>query len=159
MNEATGPEMDAIDRRLLDTLQEEFPLAAAPFAEIAKRAGLTEDEARKRVATLKARGYIRRIGAVIDAKKLGYSSLLCAASVRSDIIDKLAHTLNSNPSVTHNYEREGTLNLWFTVTMKTQSDIDRFLKNIEDAFSIRIYRFPEKRTFKIKTHFMTSEEK
>lgn len=147
--------MDAMDKKLLDMLQEEFPLVETPFAEIGEKVGLTGEEVRKRIETLKTGGYIRRIGPVIDAKKLGYCSLLCAAAARPDTIGQLADAINAEPSVTHNYEREGELNIWFTVTMKTQGDIDAFLKKIEDRFSLTILRFPEKRTFKIKTRFVT----
>lgn len=146
-----------MDRKLLDMLQEEFPLAEKPFLEIGEKMGITGNEVKTRMERLKAKGYIRRIGPVLDAKKLGYHSLLCAAVVRPDIIEDLAYAINAEPSVTHNYERDGELNLWFTVTMKTQSDIDKFLKGIEDKFSITIHRFPEKRTFKIKTRFITGE--
>ncbi|MCK9226986.1 MAG: Lrp/AsnC family transcriptional regulator [Syntrophorhabdaceae bacterium] len=155
MDNSIEYKMDATDRRLLDLLQEEFPLVERPFSEIGENMGLTDDEVKKRIEKLKAYGYIRRIGPVLDAKKLGYCSLLCAAAVKPDMIGQVAESVNAEPAVTHNYEREGSLNLWFTVTMKDQRDIDGFLKNIEDRFSIKIYRFPEKRTFKIKTHFIT----
>ncbi len=150
--------MDDMDGKLLYMLQDDFPLAEMPFVEIGKELGITGSEVMMRLERLKNAGYIRRIGPVLDAKKLGYSSLLCAAAAGPDMIEELAHTINSEPSVTHNYEREAELNLWFTVTMSTQDDIDKFLKEIEDRFSIRIYRFPEKRTFKIKTRFATGVE-
>ena len=78
-------------------------------------------------------------------RKLGYYSLLCGAAVKADMIEEVAKTVNAEASVTHNYEREGDLNLWFTVTMKTRDDIDRFLKKIEDRFLITVHRFPEKK--------------
>jgi siroheme decarboxylase len=157
VNGPSGYTIDTMDKKLLDTLQDEFPLAEMPFVEIGKKLGITESEVMTRLERLKAGGYIRRIGPVLDAKKLGYHSLLCAAAAAPDIIGELAHTISAEPSVTHNYEREGELNLWFTITMRGQNDIDRFLKDIEDRFSIKIYRFPEKRTFKIKTRFATGE--
>jgi siroheme decarboxylase len=150
--------MDIMDRKLLDMLQDEFPLAAMPFVEIGKKLGITGPEVMTRLERLKNAGYIRRIGPVLDAKKLGYTSLLCAAAAGPDIIEDLAHAINAEPSVTHNYEREAELNLWFTITMRTQDDIDRFLKNIEDRFALTIIRFPEKRTFKINTRFATGDE-
>ncbi|MBP1747481.1 MAG: putative transcriptional regulator, AsnC family [Deltaproteobacteria bacterium] len=150
--------MDATDKQLLDMLQEEFPLTERPFADIGERIGIPGDEVRNRIEALKAHGYIRRIGPVLDAKTLGYHSLLCAAAVDPDIIEEVAKTVNAEPSVTHNYEREGELNLWFTVTMKTQKDIHRFLKDIEDTFSITIHRFSENKTFKIRTRFTTDEK-
>lgn len=155
MNGRPGQVMDDIDRRLLELLQEEFPVIEEPFIAISQKMGIAEDEVISRIERLKAAGYIRRIGPVLDAKKLGYRSLLCAASAGADIIEGLARAISAEPSVTHNYEREDTLNIWFTVTMKTRDDIDAFLKAIEEKFSIVIHRFPEKKTFKIRTRFIT----
>ncbi|MHB8110925.1 MAG: siroheme decarboxylase subunit alpha [Syntrophorhabdaceae bacterium] len=146
--------MDAIDKRILNLIQEEFPLVERPFAAIGEKLGITDKNVQDRILRLKTLGIIRRIGPVLDAKKIGYHSLLCASTVPPDLIDDVARTVNAEPSVTHNYERAGKLNLWFTVTMKNNRDIDDFIAGIEKRFSITIYRFPEKKTFKIKTRFL-----
>jgi siroheme decarboxylase len=145
-------EMDTIDKAILNIIQEEFPLTKKPFEAIGTRAGISEEEALERIRRLSEEGYIRRIGLVLERKKLGYASLLCGVHV-DDRIDTIAQEINREPGVTHNYEREGELNLWFTVTMKTMDQIDAFITNLEKTFSIKVYRFPEKRTFKIKTYF------
>jgi len=146
-------EQDTIDRAILNNIQEEFPLTEKPFEAIGKQAGISEDEALERIKKLTQKGYIRRIGLVLERKKLGYVSLLCGIHVDIEVIDGLAREINKEPGVTHNYEREGELNLWFTVTMKTMDDINRFITTLERNFAIKIYKFPEKRTFKIKTFF------
>ncbi len=146
-------ELDTIDRAILNNIQEEFPLTEKPFEAIGKQAGIREDEALERIKKLTQKGYIRRIGLVLERKKLGYVSLLCGIHVDAEVIDGLAREINKEPGVTHNYEREGELNLWFTVTMKTMDDINRFITTLERNFAIKIYKFPEKRTFKIKTFF------
>jgi len=155
MNDPAGYKMDATDKKLLDMLQEEFPLSERPFAEIGMKVGLTGEEVQIRIENLKAGGYIRRIGPVLNAMRLGYHSLLCGAAIGPDMIEAVAEAVTAEPSVTHNYEREGDLNLWFTVTMKTETDIEKFLHGLEERFSITIHRFPQKRTFKIKTRFIT----
>lgn len=145
--------MDNIDKKILNLLQDELPLAEKPFEEIGKKVGLTGEETMKRVIRLKQDGLIRRIGPMLDAKKMGYSSLLCAAAVPVERIEEVAAAVSAETGVTHNYERDGELNLWFTVTMKEKKDIDSFISGLEGTYSIKIYRFPEKRTFKLKTHF------
>lgn len=55
--------------------------------------------------------------------------------------------------VTHNYEREGDLNLWFTIITDNAKEIDTFIEDLERRFLLKIYRFPKKRVFKIKTFF------
>ncbi|MDD3845654.1 MAG: Lrp/AsnC family transcriptional regulator [Syntrophorhabdaceae bacterium] len=145
--------MDVIDRRILNMLQEEFPLTEKPFDDIGAEIGLGGEEIRQRVASLKLRGYIRRIGPVLDPKRMGYVSLLCGVAAPHGRLEELARAVSAQPAVTHNYERTGELDLWFTVTMKNKEDIERFLSTLEETFSVTIYRFPERRTFKIKTRF------
>ncbi len=145
--------IDSVDKEILNLLQEELPLVERPFEEIGEKVGLTGKETMERVDRLKQGGYIRRIGPVLDPKKMGYSSLLCAAAVPPERIEEVAAAVSAHAGVTHNYEREGEPNLWFTVTMKEKKDIDSFISGLEGTYSIKIYRFQEKRTFKIKTHF------
>lgn len=145
--------MDDLDRRILNLIQEEFPLDPRPYEEIGKKVGLDEDETRERVVRLKKSGYIRRIGPVLERKKMGYVSALCGVCVPEERIELVAKEINKESGITHNYERNGDLNLWFTITKRSQGEIDTFVLDIERKFNIRIYRFPEKRTFKIKTFF------
>ena len=69
------------------------------------------------------------------------------------ILMDVVRDINKHKGVTHNYEREGKLNLWFTITAKSAGEIDSFLADLEKRFSLRIFRFPKKRVFKIKTYF------
>lgn len=145
--------MDEIDKKILNLIQEEFPLTEKPFADIGEQVGVSEKEAVKRVKTLKENGIIRRIGPILERKKLGYVSVLCGVHVDDNKIMEVALEINGLTGVTHNYEREGDLNLWFTMTKKTTGEIDRKLSGLEKTYGLRIYRFPEKRMFKIKTYF------
>lgn len=145
--------IDPIDRAILNSIQEEFPITKRPFETIGRQIGISEKEALDRIKRLTKEGYIRRIGPILERKKLGYASLLCGTHVDDNLIEAVAEVINKETGVTHNYERDGELNLWFTVTMKTMNDIDKFITNLEKTFGIRIYKFPEKRTFKIKTYF------
>ena len=57
--------------------------------------------------------------------RLGYRSLLRGAAVKPDIIETVGKTVGAEPSVTDNYEREGDLDLWSTVTTETETDIEK----------------------------------
>ena len=145
--------MDRIDRIILNFIQEEFPLSFRPFTEIGNIAGITEQETLNRLKALKQNGYIRRIGPILERKKLKYVSTLCGVKAGEDTLPTLVNELNSHKGVTHNYERDGELNLWFTITAKNIDDIDNYLAGLEEKYSLKIYRFPEKQVFKIKTYF------
>ena len=145
--------MDEKDKQILNLIQEEFPLTARPFAEIGRRVGISEADALERVMRAKQEGYIRRIGPVLEPKKLVFTSTLCGVHVEETILMNVVKEINKHKGVTHNYEREGELNVWFTITAGSAGEIDEFLTGLEKRFSLKIYRFPKKRVFKIKTYF------
>ena len=148
-----GSLMDETDRTILNLIQEEFPVTSRPFEEIGRRAGISEHEALRRVLRLKEEGYIRRIGPILESRSLVFTSLLCGVHVEESMLMNVVTEINRHKGVTHNYEREGELNVWFTITTKSAEEIDLFIASLESRFSLAIFRFPRKRVFKIKTYF------
>ncbi len=146
--------MDAIDKKLLNILQKEFPLEERPFEEIARRCGIDEDEALSRIRRLKDEGIIRRIGAVFDGVKLGRVSTLCAARVPEDKIDGFVQIVNAGKGVTHNYRRDHDYNIWFTVSAATAEDLAAFLQDVKDKTGVTdILDMRAVRVFKINASF------
>lgn len=145
--------MDEIDKKILNLIQEEFPLHKRPYKEIGRQVNIDEKEAVKRVQKLKDAGVIRRIGVVFEPKKLDYTSTLCGVHVDEKNLMEVVDVINKHTGVTHNYEREGDLNLWFTIIANKEEEIDAFINDLERRFLLKIYRFPKKRVFKIKTFF------
>lgn len=145
--------MDETDRKILNLIQEEFPLTERPYDAIGKIVGISGEEALNRVRRLKEAGYIRRLGLILERKKLGLVSTLCGVHVDETKIMQVVKEINAQTGVTHNYERDGDLNVWFTITKATGQEIDDFVSRLERTFGLKVYRFPEKRMFKIKTFF------
>jgi DNA-binding Lrp family transcriptional regulator len=106
--------MDAVDRRLLDSLQAGLPLLDRPFAAVGEPLGLGEDEVLARLGRLRDDGVVRQICAIFDTARLGYASSLVAARVASPCIETAARVISAHPGVSHNYERDFEWNLWFT---------------------------------------------
>lgn len=140
---------DENEKRILATIQEDFPLTKRPFLDIADRLGLEEDEVILKIKHLRKSGLIRKMGAVINPKKIGYVSLLAAATIPEDHIDRAADIINEYPGVTHNYLREGEPNLWFTLTEPDSETLDVNLKNIEEKIGVPILRLPMTKKYKI----------
>ena len=61
--------MDDIDHKILNLIQDAFPLDPEPYRVLAAQVGIPEEEAWGRVQKLRESGIIRRIGAVFDPKK------------------------------------------------------------------------------------------
>ena len=73
--------LDATDRRLLNQLQSEFPLVPQPFAVLAERLGIEEEEVLRRARALRESGVLRHLSAIFDVYRVGYRSTLVAFSV------------------------------------------------------------------------------
>ncbi len=146
--------MDADDRRLLNRIQSDFPVAARPFDTIGRELGMSEAEVLERVRRLKKAGLIRRIGGNFSPEKLGFVSTLCAAQVPAGEIDRFAEIVNRYPGVTHNYLRENSYNVWFTFIAPSMDDIEANLAAIREASGVEaIMNLPATRVFKIRAKF------
>lgn len=146
--------MDEIDKKLLNILQKEFPLEERPFAIVARRCGISEDEVLERIRKLKEEGLIRRIGAVFDGTKLGRISSLCAARVAQDKIDSFVRFINADKRVTHNYRRLHQYNIWFTISAASTGELAAFLLNLKEKTGVTdILDMRAVRTFKINASF------
>lgn len=147
-------DMDAIDKKLLNLLQKEFPLEEEPFRLIGERCGISEEEVLARVRKMKESGVIRRIGAVFDGKKLGRASTLCAARVPEDKIDAFVRVVNANRGVTHNYRRGHEYNVWFTATAANTEELQALLSDVKKKTGVTdILDMRAVRTFKIDASF------
>lgn len=143
--------MEAIDRRLLQLVQNGLTLTSRPYLELAQQLGISEAEVIKRLGKMKQEGLIRRLGAVFDSKELGYVSALCAIRASDEEIDRLAAIINEYPGVTHNYQRDhSVLNLWFTLTCATDELFTATKTELEKRLECRVHCYPAIRGYKIK---------
>ena len=138
---------DAVDRRIINDLQEGFPLSARPFAEAAARLDLSEDQLIARLDRLRQRGAITRFGPFIDAAAMGGAFCLCAMEVPAARFEEVAETVNAFPEVAHNYERAHRLNMWFVLATERPEGIESAASAIEAATDLRVLRFPKLEEF------------
>ncbi|HEY3723497.1 MAG TPA: Lrp/AsnC family transcriptional regulator, partial [Acidimicrobiia bacterium] len=117
---APEPEPDAlddVDRELLNALQWDFPVVSQPYAALGERLGLSEQEVLERTRRVKAAGILRQLSAIFDTRALGYSSALVAARIDPDHVDEAAAVISRHPGVSHNYKRNHSYNLWYTLAV------------------------------------------
>ncbi len=146
--------MDIIDKTILNIVQKEFPLEPEPFKWLAKKVGISPDDMLGRINRMKKEKIIRRIGAVFDTERLGFSSTLCAASVPEGALQGFVASVNAYEGVSHNYLRDHRYNVWFTVIAPTKEKIDNFLADLRESTGIQdILTMPVKRKFKVNAQF------
>ncbi|MBI4752766.1 Lrp/AsnC family transcriptional regulator [Candidatus Desantisbacteria bacterium] len=146
--------MEKIDRIILNALQEDFPVDLRPFGVLAQRIQISEDEIVQRVGSLVEKKIIRRIGASLNPKAVGLTTTLIGMNVPEERIDEVADIVNAYTEVTHNYQREGDYNLWFTLAVKSAEEIEKIVDTIRQKTGIeKIINLPSIKTFKIRVRF------
>jgi DNA-binding Lrp family transcriptional regulator len=126
----TAQQYTELERRLLNDFQQDLPLSATPYADMAARLGVDERAVLDTLAGLQARGAVSRVGPVFRPNTIGVSTLAAMAVPGFDL-ERVAAWLNELPQVNHNYEREHRFNLWFVVTAADRDEVDAVLDQIE----------------------------
>ena len=98
--------LDQLDKKIITILQEDFPLVSEPYSVLAARIGINEDELLTRMEQYRKSGEIRRIGAVLRHREVGYAAnALCAWRVLPEQLEAVAAVMTASPAVTHCYSR------------------------------------------------------
>ncbi len=139
--------LDDTDRRILNRLQEGFPITPHPFADVAAELGLEEDDLITRLARLKDTRLITRFGPFYDAAAMGGAFCLCAMQVPEGDFDRITDLVNAHPEVAHNYERDHALNMWFVLATETKAGIGEVAKRIEAETGLTVLLFPKEHEF------------
>ena len=144
--------LDTLDRRLLDEHQRGFPVCETPFAEIADSLGCQAGEVLRRLAALKRRGLVSRVGPVLTPGRIG-ASTLAAMAVPPVRIESVAECVNRCPAVNHNYEREHAVNLWFVLTTPCADSLDEALAGIRRRTGLEVLDLRLERAYHIDLGF------
>jgi len=148
------PALDETDKAILNRIQSDFPITEYPYKTIARDLELDETEVIERVIRLKEQGIVRRIGGNFVPGKLGFVSTLCAGRVPEEKIDAFAAIVNEYRGVTHNYVRDNTYNVWFTMIAPSMSEIETTLSEIAEQTGVSdIISLPATKVYKIKAQF------
>ena len=152
--------MDELDHRILQALQDDFPLTERPYETVAHRVGIPSERLWERLQKLMAEGVIRRLGASLDSRRLGFCSTLAAVSVPPGRIEQAAEIIGKFPEVTHSYLRSDHFNIWFTIIASDTDRIESILEHIRTSLSLEsseVLNLPMKRAFKLDARFKSAE--
>lgn len=152
--------LSSFDTELLNVLQTQLPISQRPFAEMAKTLGCDEATVLKRLNFLKSSGYLRRIGPFFDSNNLGYQGLLVAVKVTEGFMEDVAEKINGYDGITHNYEREGEYNLWFTLLSPGDEQENQVIEEISALPGVeKLLRLKSQRKYKVNVQFNLKQVK
>ncbi len=139
--------MDALDRRIVNTLQGGLPVAERPYAEAAEKFGISEGELIERLQRLLDERTLSRFGPLYDAQRMGGAVTLAAMAVPEERFDEVADIVNGFAEVAHNYARDHALNMWFVVAAAERERIGEVLAEIEQATGLVVLDLPKQEEF------------
>lgn len=98
--------LDELDKKIISIMQDDFPLVAKPYLEIANKLGISEEELLSRLNKYTQSGKIRKMGAVLKHREVGYTAnALCAWNVPEERIQEIGRMFSKVSAVTHCYAR------------------------------------------------------
>ncbi|MDR1993876.1 MAG: AsnC family transcriptional regulator [Nitrososphaerota archaeon] len=153
--------LDETDKKILQTLQDDFPIVPQPWKEISHRLNIPQQELTTRITHLKENGTIQKIGPIFDAAKIGQkASTLVALRIDTKKIQETAKLINTYDNITHNYQRDDPYNIWFTLTAQTTKEINTTIEQIRQKLNIPpqdILNLPTQHRYKINATFQLTK--
>lgn len=140
-------ELDAVDRRIIDTMQGDFPICERPYAVVAGQLGIDEDDLIRRLDRLLADKVLTRFGPMFQIERMGGAFVLAALAVPEARYEVVTELVNALPQVAHNYRREHALNMWFVLATESQAGIAEAIARIEADTGLPVFAFPKEREY------------
>ncbi|MGR8934241.1 MAG: Lrp/AsnC family transcriptional regulator [Gammaproteobacteria bacterium] len=144
--------MDDVDRRIINTLQNGFPLSATPYLQAAERIGISEAELLQRLQTLLDGGILTRFGPLYHAEQMGGALTLAALKAPPERFEDIAAVVNAFPEVAHNYQRSHELNMWFVIATEKPERQGQVIAAIEAATGLTVFNFPKIAEYFVHLH-------
>lgn len=145
--------LDALDRRIINRLQDGFPISESPYADVAEELATDELTLLSRIDALLEQGVLSRFGPMYHAEVLGGGLTLAAMCIAPDDYARVIEQVNAFPEVAHNYERDHELNMWFVLATETPDRIAMVIREIERVTGYPVYNMPKKEEFFVGLKF------
>lgn len=154
---AASIELDALDRKLINSLQDGLDLTEEPFRPVARALGIPQNQLFQRLERLLEVGILSRFGPMFDADKMGGKFCLCAMKVPEDRFEEVTGIVNACEEVAHNYKRDHLLNMWFVIGSDRAEAIEEVAKRIEAESGLEVLLFPKEKEFFISLKIQVPE--
>lgn len=136
-------------------LQGGVPFEPEPFRTLGDSLGLSHAQVLAQLEAWSEEGKLREISAVLEGSILCYDSALVAGRIPPEDLDRVGAVISAHPTVTHNYVRDHEKNLWFTIAVPPEQDLERTLKFLEEEGGVSepFQALRRTKTFKIGVNF------
>lgn len=136
--------LDELDKKIIATMQDEFPLTAEPYKQIAEKIGISEATLLARLESFRETGKVRKMGAVLRHREVGYAAnALCAWRVQENRIEAVGMLFSQSAVVTHCYTRvpqqEWPYNFYTMIHAHTREECEILAKELAEQADLEEY--------------------
>ena len=133
-----------LEKRIIDSIQDDIAITERPYLEIAKELGVSENTLLEKLKDLCDRGVIRRFGATIRHQKSGFdANAMIAWMVAEDRIDEVGQKMASFKAVSHCYRRNPTddwpYNLYTMIHARDEESCREIARKLSTQASVDNY--------------------
>lgn len=148
-------ELNVEDKSLLMELEYNFPLSPSPYAEVAERLEMSEDEVIFKTKLFIENEIIKRIGMYINFRAKGMDGALVAADIPIENLEKYRRIALGIRELTHNFIRNHPrYNVWFVIKAENRDLLNRKIENLMNEVNATDYIILySKRTLKLNVKY------
>ena len=135
--------LDDIDKAILALAEGDVEVCMRPFDAWADKVGIPVEDLISRLKTLKERGVIREVKAVLRHTRAGFTAnAMVAWCVPDALVDDVGQKIASSPAVSHCYERRGfeRFTIYSMIHARTDDEILEVVNGISQATGINDYQ-------------------
>ena len=133
-----------VEKKIIHCIQDDIPLAEAPFAHIAEQAGISEEECISIIREMKKQGIIRRFGATLRHQQAGYNfNVMVVWNIPEDKIDETGAIFAGFRNVSHCYYRppkgDWPYNIYTMIHGRGLEENEQLAEEMSEASGIKDY--------------------
>ena len=138
-------ELSELDKQIVKELQAGLPLVNRPFQALAQRVGLTEEEFLARVHAIQQTGIMRRIGAALRHRRVGFTAnAMIVWQMPEDRVQEMGERMSQLKEVTHCYQRASLphwpYNFYTMVHGHSREECERIAQKLAELAGVNTYR-------------------
>lgn len=136
--------LSATEINIIRRLQEDLPLVSEPYKKLAEDLGITESELLTKIIEFKNKNILRRFGATLNHRKVGFhSNAMAVWIVPTDRLAEVSIIMISFPQVSHCYERttqpSWPYNMFTMIHGQSKQECEKVIGQISDLTNINSY--------------------
>ncbi|SDY77606.1 siroheme decarboxylase subunit beta [Tindallia californiensis] len=136
--------LTSLDKKIIRRLQEDIPMTATPYADMAQELQITERYLLQRIDAYLTTGILRRLGGVVRHHQLGYqANAMVVWQVPEETIEEVGKKMADHPAVSHCYQRptlpDFPYNLYTMIHGKQVSDCETIVDELSTRTGIHTY--------------------